>query len=178
MTVSAAGTLQYTDCFTGEVTTQSFTLATTEICSITLPILNSGSAVFTNVTNTAFIITMTSAILAYATFQYTNPVTQAVQNITVYYGNPVTVNSTTVPVRISGSPRFTIVAANTNENLACYPQKLDGFNIERLSRVLAKALSLILYSMTGVMGNSIFFLAQELAKTRTNRKILRHFFII
>ena len=32
--------------------------------------------------------------------------------------------------------------------------------------------------MTGVMGNSIFFLAQELAKTRTNRKILRQFFII
>ena len=128
MTVSAAGTLQYTDCFTGDVATQSFTLATTEICSITLPVLNSGSVVFTNVTNTAFTITMTSAILAYATFQYTDPVTQASQNITVYFGNPVTINSTTVPVRVSGSPRFTIVAANTNENLNCYPQKLDGFN--------------------------------------------------
>jgi hypothetical protein len=128
MTVSAAGTLQYTDCFTGEVTTQSFTTATTEICSITLPVLNSGSATFVNVTNTAFTITMTSAILAYATFRYIDPVTQATQNITVYYGNPVTINSTIVPVRISGSPRFTIVAANTNENLACYPQKLDGFN--------------------------------------------------
>jgi hypothetical protein len=128
MTVSTAGTLQYTDCFTGEPTTLSFTTATTEVCSITLPIINTGSVVLTNVTNTTFTITMTSAILAYATFQYTDPVTQASQNITVYYGNPVTINSTTVPVRISGSPRFTIVAANTNQNLNCYPQKLDGFN--------------------------------------------------
>ena len=128
MTVSAAGTLQYTDCFTGQATTLSFTTATTEICSITLPILNTGSATFVNVTNTAFTITMTSAILAYATFQYTNPVTQATQTIRVNFGNPVTINSTTVPVRISGSPRFTIVAANTNENLNCQPQNLDGFN--------------------------------------------------
>ena len=128
MAVSAAGTLQYTDCFTGEVTSLTFTNATTEICSITLPILNSGSVVFTNVTNTAFTITMTSAILAYATFQYTDPLTQAAQNITVNFGNPVTINSTTVPVRVSGSTRFTIVAANTNENLNCKPQPLDGFN--------------------------------------------------
>lgn len=126
---TVAGTLQYTNCFTGEIDNQAFAIGTSEICSITLPVVNPpGAATFTNVTNTAYVLTVTSSILGSTVFQYTNPITEALTNITVSFGSPVTVNSTTVPIRISGNPRFTIVAANTNENLNCQPQNLDGFN--------------------------------------------------
>jgi hypothetical protein len=126
VTVTSAGTLQYTDCFTGEVSSQVFDSNTTEICSITLPVVSTGSATFINVTPTTYVLSVTTS--GSSVFQYTNPTTNAVENITVYFGSPFTVNSTTVPVYISGNPFITIVTSNTNQNINCYPDKLDGFN--------------------------------------------------
>jgi len=125
---TVAGTLQYTNCFTGEIDSQAFAIGTSEICSITLPTIITGTATFTNVTNTAYVLTVTSSILGPTVFQYTDPVTEALTNITVSFGSPVTVNSITVPTRISGNPRATVVVTNTNQNLECYPNKLNGFN--------------------------------------------------
>jgi hypothetical protein len=131
VSVTTAGILQYTNCFTGEPDTQAFDSSTTEICSITLPVVNSGSATFTNTTTTTYTITNNSSFLS-VTFNYTTSVTGALQNIivdTFLSGNNVkTFNSTTFPVRVSGSTNYKIVASNTSENLNCYPSKLDGFN--------------------------------------------------
>ena len=125
---TTAGTLQYTNCFTGEIDSQAFAVGTSEICSITLPTVITGTATFTNITNTAYVLTVTSSILGPTVFQYTDPVTEALTNITVSFGSPVTVNSITVPTRISGNPRATVVVTNTNQNVECYPNKLNGFN--------------------------------------------------
>ena len=125
---TTAGTLQYTNCFTGEIDSQAFAIGTSEICSITLPTVITGTATFTNITNTAYVLTVTSSILGSTVFQYTDPVTEALTNVTVSFGSPVTVNSITVPTRISGNPRATVVVTNTNENTECYPNKLNGFN--------------------------------------------------
>ena len=127
VSVTTAGTLQYTNCYTGEPDTQTFNSSTTEICSITLPVVNSGSATFTNVTTTTFTITNNSSFLT-VTFNYTNPVTSALHTITIGLRSSQTINSTTVPVRTSGTTNFTMVASNAGININCYPNKLDGFN--------------------------------------------------
>ena len=125
MTVTTPGVLQYTNCYTGEPDTLAFDGSTTEICSITLPVVNSGAATFVNVTATSYTITVNSGS---TTFNYTNPVTSALQTITVFSGSPQSVNSTTVPVRTGGSTNFTMVASNSGQNNECYPAQLDGFN--------------------------------------------------
>jgi len=124
VTVSSAGVLQYTDCYTGQAATLSFDSSTTEICSITLPVVNSGSATFTNVTSTSYTISATCSIV----FAYTDPISGIGQTVPVYSGVPVTINSTTVPTRISGCDKFTMSANNNNNNSNCYPNQLDGFN--------------------------------------------------
>jgi len=124
VTVSSAGVLQYTDCYTGQAATLSFDSSTTEICSITLPVINSGSATFTNVTATSYTISATCSII----FAYTDPVSGIGQTVPVYSGIPVTINSTTVPTRVSGCDKFTMSANNNNKNSTCYPNQLDGFN--------------------------------------------------
>jgi hypothetical protein len=125
VTVTTAGELQYTNCNTGEPDTLAFNGNTTEICSITLPVVNSGAATFVNVTATSYTITVNSSS---TTFNYTNPVTSALQTITIVSGSPQSINSITVPVRTSGSTNFTMVASNSGQNNECYPAQLDGFN--------------------------------------------------
>jgi hypothetical protein len=127
ITVTSPGILQYTNCSTGEVDTLNFISSTTQVCSITLPVVNSGSATFVNVTTTTYTITNNSVFL-YVTFNYTNNVTGALQSITVTPRNSQTFNSTTVPVRTGGTTNYTIVASNTGANINCYPSQLDGFN--------------------------------------------------
>jgi hypothetical protein len=127
ITVTSPGILQYTNCSTGEVDTLNFISSTTEVCSITLPVVNSGSATFVNVTTTTYTITNNSSFLS-VTFNYTNNVTGALQTITVTPRNSQTFNSTTVPVRTGGTTNYTIVASNTGANINCYPNQLDGFN--------------------------------------------------
>ena len=127
ITVTSPGILQYTNCSTGEVDTLNFISSTTQVCSITLPVVNSGSATFVNVTTTTYTITNNSSFLS-VIFNYTNNVTGALQSITVTPRNSQTFNSTTVPVRTGGTTNYTIVASNTGANINCYPSQLDGFN--------------------------------------------------
>lgn len=128
VSVTTAGTLQYTNCFTAEPDTLSFNSSTTEICSITLPVVNSpGAATFVNITNTSYTITNNSSSLS-VTFNYTNPATSSLQTIVIVSKSSQTINSTTVPVRTSGTTDFTMVASNTGQNNECYPAKLNGFN--------------------------------------------------
>ena len=130
VTATIGGNLQYTNCITGQVETKVFDTTTTEICSITLPVVNSGAATFTNVTATAYTITVPFSCIfgGPPSFNYTDSVTQALTNITVQRGTSVTVNSSTVPVHISGCTGYTIVANNNSKNAQCYPKPLDGFN--------------------------------------------------
>jgi hypothetical protein len=125
ITTITPGELQYTNCNTGEPDTLAFDSSVTSVCSITLPVVNSGAATFVNVTATSYTINVISGS---STFNYTDTITNALQNITVFSGSPQSVNSTTVPVLVSGSTNFTMVASNSGQNNNCYPEQLDGFN--------------------------------------------------
>ena len=125
--VSTPGVLQYTDCITGNVATLNFTLSTTQLCSLTVPVINSGSATITDVTARSYTITASCNVL----IGYTDPVSGLGQTVIVGSNSPVTINSSTVPKYISGCDRYTIVGNNNNKNSECYPNQLDGFNNEQ-----------------------------------------------
>ena len=133
VTATVDGSFQYTNCNTGEVTSAQFTTATTEICSLTLPVVNEGAATFQNVTAETFIISAQNGCTGpfsfrpAPTFSYVNPVTLATEFITVPKGSSVTVNSVGTPLYISGCDKFTIVSG-TSVNMNCFPDQLDGFN--------------------------------------------------
>lgn len=127
---TADGVYQYTDCYTGTVQTASFTTASSRVYSLTLPVVNSGAATFTNVTFTTYIITaQTGGCFAIPSpkFQYTDPTTGAVTFVTVTKGTSVTINSLGAPTYVSGCTRYNIVASN-NVNVDAFPKNLDGFN--------------------------------------------------
>ena len=131
--VSTAGVIQYTDCYTGEVGTKTIEVGETNICSITLPTVTSGAATFQNITLTAYTITYGGGFFpGFTTVQYTDPITTFPAFTTVYdsiIGTVTkTVNSTSVPVIINGSDKTTIIGNNAGINTICYPAKLDGFN--------------------------------------------------
>ena len=130
ITVTTAGVLQYTNCNTAEVDTLAFDSSTKTICSITLPVLNSGEATFENVTATTYTIRNTAPWFfgLSVSFNYTDSITGTLQNITVPSVTSKTINSTTVPVKTSGTNMYTMVANNTGININCYPDQLDGFN--------------------------------------------------
>ena len=123
-----AGSITYTDCFTNEPASRSFT--TYEIwnqCSLTDPQITEGSPTITNLTATAYTIACLQAG-ASTQFQYTDPDTLSPISVIVYYGKPTNVNSTTAPVRIGGSNKY-VVQLNVNyTNTNCYPQPFNGFS--------------------------------------------------
>lgn len=122
------GALQYTNCNTGEVTSLEFTTATTEVCSMTLPVVNTGTATFQNVTPETFIISVQVRLgFTSATFSYQNPVTLVTEYIVVLRNTSATVNSVSVPAFVSGCDKFTIVSGSS-VNMNCFPEQLDGFN--------------------------------------------------
>jgi len=128
VTATVNGALQYTSCNTGEVTSLEFTTATTEVCSLTLPVVNTGAATFQNVTPETFIISVQRRLFfPSATFSYQNPVTLITEFIVVNRNTSATVNSIGTPVFVSGCDKFTIVAGS-NVNMNCFPDQLDGFN--------------------------------------------------
>ena len=128
VTATVNGALQYTNCNTGEVTSLDFTTATTEVCSLTLPVVNTGAATFQNVTPETFIISVQVRLgFPSATFSYQNPVTLVTEFIVVDRNTSATVNSIGTPVFVSGCDKFTIVSGS-NVNMNCFPDQLDGFN--------------------------------------------------
>jgi len=132
VTATADGVYQYTDCYTGQATTANFTISTSRVYSLTLPVVNSGAATFKNVTLATYVITAQnecrgSSFKPAPTFQYTDPVTGAVTNITVAKGTTETINSIGAPTFVSGCDRYNIVSSNTI-NVDAFPKNLDGFN--------------------------------------------------
>ena len=130
VSVTTAGILQYTDCYTGEPSTRAFTTATYEICSLTLPVVNEGAATFTNITFGTYIITVQSAgCLGFpnSKFQYTDPTTGALTYITITRGTTQTINSLGAPTYVSGCTRYNIVVSDS-VNMNCFPNNLNGFN--------------------------------------------------
>jgi hypothetical protein len=122
--VTTAGTLQYTDCYSGEVVAIDMPLSMTTICSVTVPLVIKGAATFTNVTAIAYTLTAYGSSTA---FTYTDPVSLVSVNTTVTPNTPLTVSSTTVPAYVSGSNKYTILEATNNKNTNCYPVNLNGF---------------------------------------------------
>ena len=128
ITVTLAGTVQYQSCNTGQMVTIPMTIGMPAICSISYPVILSGTATITQVT--AITYTLTAYVQSpdnSTTFQYTDGVTLSTININVYVGYPISVSSTTLPTRLSGSSRYSITQTD-NKNIACYPAQLDGFN--------------------------------------------------
>jgi hypothetical protein len=123
--VTTAGTLQYTDCYSGEVIAINMPLSMTEICSVSIPLVITGVATFTNVTAISYTLT---AYGSPTSFIYTDPVSLVSVNVTVLPNTPITVSSTTVPSRVSGSDKFTILETTNNKNTNCFPNNLSGFD--------------------------------------------------
>ena len=126
---SVAGTLQTTNCSTGQTESIIMNVGVYQICSVTYPLITAGTATIINIT--ALPYTLTSYLDAgnnYTVFSYIDTYTGNTQNITVYVGTPVVVNSSGVPARVSGSKKYSIQENNNNQNSYCYPLNLDGFN--------------------------------------------------
>ena len=127
--VSVAGTIQYMDCSTGQMVTKTMPTALTSICSITLPVILSGTATIIKITSVTYVLTSYFEAPYNSTiFTYTNGVTLVTVNVTVAVGFPISVSSTTVPVWFGGSTKYSITQSDT-KNAACYPAQLDGFAI-------------------------------------------------
>ena len=123
--VTTAGTVQYTDCGTGEVLAIDMPLSMIKLCSVSVPLVISGAATFKNVTANSYTLTAYEGI---TTFSYINPVTSISSTISVLPNSPYTVSSTTVPTYISGSKKYTILQTTDNKNTNCYPSNLNGFD--------------------------------------------------
>jgi len=135
--VSVAGSLQITDCFTGNVTAIEMPVGyNSNICSITVPQVLTGTATVTQVNGVGYILSAYSQPrflqpdLNFTIFEYTSIVTGGTETKQVNVNSPVLINSVTVPVRVSGSDRFSVLEASQPTNPSCYPSDLDGFNTD------------------------------------------------
>jgi len=135
LVVSAAGTIQYNDCNDGKLITVDMPTSLTQVCSISYPVVLSGTATITNVTSISFVLTSyVDGTVIYTDFQYTNPVTLAPQSIRVYANDPQTLNSSTIPVRAGGSSKYSVL--ESDKNVACYPSELNGFQDDSKYRMV------------------------------------------
>ena len=133
--VSSPGTVQYTDCYTGTTLTINMPLDMTQLCSLAVPLVVSGSATFTNVTSQSYTITVYPGSPNATSFSYTDPIS-GVSNITVYSGPSITINSTVVPAYVSGSKKYSILENTDNKNTVCYPDNLSGFGNDSKYRMV------------------------------------------
>ena len=124
--VSLAGTIQYTDCNSNELVVISMPTSMTELCSLTVPFVLSGTATVTDVTATSYTLMSYKEGSAVSTnFKYTVP-GGSLANITVYVGVNQVVESSSVPERTGGSSKYGIIE-NSGMNVKCYPTELEGF---------------------------------------------------
>lgn len=131
--VTTAGTVQYTECNNGETIAIDMPLGMTKLCSVSTPLVISGTATFTNVTANSY--TLTSYEIG-TTFSYTNPVTLVSTTVSVSPNSPLTVNSTIPPTYVSGSKKYTILENTDNKNTDCYPANLSGFGDDSKYRMV------------------------------------------
>jgi hypothetical protein len=132
VTVTIPGTMQITDCYTNESVTIDMT---TPVYSLTVPIVISGAATFTNVTLNSYTLTVYAGAQTFTTFSYLNDLSE-LKTETVIIGSPVTINSISIPQRVSGSQLYSILATTDNENVAAYPDNLIGLGEGSKSRMV------------------------------------------
>ena len=124
--VSLAGTIQYTNCNSGELLVINMPLSMTELCSLTVPFVLSGTATVTDITATSYTLSAyRDGSLTSTTFKYTVP-GGSLANIIVYVGVNQIVDSSSIPERVSGSTKYGIIE-NNSLNINCYPSELEGF---------------------------------------------------
>jgi hypothetical protein len=120
--VTITGTMQITDCYTNEPVTIDMT---TPINSLTVPLVISGAATFTNITLYSYTLTVYPGSGDYTAFSYQNDLSESVI-VNVVAGTPVTIDSVTVPVRTGGSEKYSILSTTNNKNTSAYPDNLNG----------------------------------------------------
>ena len=120
--ITTPGTMQITDCYTNEPVTIDMT---TPVYSLTVPIAISGQATFTNITLDSYTLTVYAGAQTFTTFSYLNDLSESII-ISVAVGSPVTINSISIPQRVSGSQLYSILATTDNKNVAAYPNNLNG----------------------------------------------------
>lgn len=124
--VSLAGTIQYTDCNSNELLVIDMPTSMTELCSLTVPFVLSGTATVTDVTATSYtLMAYKDGSTVSTNFKYTVP-GGSTANITVYVGTNEIVESSSIPERTGGSSKYGIIE-NNNVNIKCYPSELEGF---------------------------------------------------
>jgi len=131
LVVTGTGFYQYVDCFTNTSATSPMTNGETiEQCSISTPIVSSGTATITEVTYETYQLT---SIGGYTTFQYVSPITGLNVAEIVNEGLPETVkvDSGTTPIALySQTGNFTITKTSQGTNAACYPSNLQAFTTD------------------------------------------------
>jgi hypothetical protein len=128
--VTGDGTYQYTDCFTNTTTVATMTAGTTiTVCSLTLPVILTGTYTAPIVVISSDTYLLTSSI-GYSTFAYID-VDNNPQTILVYLNSPATilVKEGTVPTLWPFS-FGTIQQVNTFKNILCYPNNLSAFTTD------------------------------------------------
>ena len=128
--VTVAGSLQYTDSYTGEIKSKNVLVGSTSICSPTKPEMLTGTATINSPVaqygGQAFQLTSNSS----TTISYQNPVNYpSTTNVTVVAGHPVNIMSVSTPQWNGGDTRFTIIQTDTINPL-CYPNNLSAFTTD------------------------------------------------
>jgi hypothetical protein len=115
--------IQYTDCFSNTIKTETLQIGNTvKICSLSTPVIVSGTATIAVVIYNTY--NLTSQLTT--EFKYKDPYTNAFAQITVTGNGLQQVNSTILPTYLYGSTSYS-VTQNATKNSLCYPNKLDAF---------------------------------------------------
>jgi hypothetical protein len=121
--VTATSVIQYTDCFSNTTKTETLVTGTTKkICSLSTPVVMSGTSTISVVAYNTYNLTSASTTV----FQYQDPLTTVFKQITVTGNGLQQVNSVVLPVYLSGTTSYSITTDATKNSL-CYPDKLDAF---------------------------------------------------
>jgi hypothetical protein len=138
ITVSTAGNIQITNCYTGEPESvyENISILGKQVCSLTKPVVPPGSTAVINVyepsndpldKRTTFIVVSKGV----TTFQYVEsghmPYTWI--SITVQPNTTTLIYAWEAPTYIAGDTNYTITVDDTI-CAACYPNKLDGFSTD------------------------------------------------
>jgi hypothetical protein len=120
---TATCVIQYTDCFSNTIKTETLVTGTTKkICSLSTILVVSGTATITVVSYNTYNLTSSATTV----FQYQDPLTTVFRQITVIGNGLQQVNSVVLPVYLSGSTSYSVTTDATKNSL-CYPEKLDAF---------------------------------------------------
>jgi hypothetical protein len=130
ITTSLSGSIQYTDAYTGELTSKTVTVGTSNLCSITRPVgLTATITVSSPVADyggVVFIVTSEST----TRISYQDPINYpSFTQVDVVLGSPVAIVSTSTPTYISGNTRYVLTRTDTL-NPHCYPANLSGFDTD------------------------------------------------